>query len=68
MQELPEFPVAAGEGVQGLEAVDDDQARAPLLEHRGDPLSGAGEPVAAGGLAEVLIEQRPADRGGVEEV
>jgi hypothetical protein len=44
VQELPEFTVATGERPQGLEAVDDDQSRAPLLQHRPDVIDNAGQP------------------------
>jgi hypothetical protein len=68
VKELPEVSVPAGEGVQRLEAVDDNQAGPPLPQDRGDSLAHAGEPFVGGGPAEVLVEHRPADRGGVEEL
>src|SRR5581483_11116344 len=68
VQELPEFRVPAGEGVQGLEAVDDDQPGPTVSHDGGDPLAHAGQPVPAGDLAQILVENRLADRGGLEEL
>ena len=68
VQELAESRVTVGQHAQGLEAVDDYQPGAPVLEHGGDMIAHPGEPVAAGHLAQVLIEHRLADRGGIEEV
>ena len=68
VQEAPERPRVIGERGQRLEAVDRDDPRPALLDQRGDPLGDGGEPVLAGHRrAEVLVEDRPADRIAIEE-
>ena len=68
MQEAPEPARVVGERGQRLEAVDRDDPRPPLLDQRADALGDGGEPALAGhGRAEVLVEDRPADRVAIEE-
>ena len=69
MQEAPEPSSVFRERAQRLEAIDRDDPRPPLLDQRADPLGDGAEPAVAGhGRAEVLVEDRPADRGAIEEV
>ena len=68
VQEAPEVPRVVGERGQRLEAVDRDDPRPPFLDQRGDALGHGGEPALAGHApAEILVEDRPADRIASEE-
>ena len=58
MQEPPELGMAVRECMQGLEAVDHDQSRTPLLDRVRELLGNAGEPMLAYLRAEVFIEDR----------
>ena len=69
MEEAPELACVIGKRGQRLEAVDRDDSRAVFLDERADALGDGGEAALAGdGRAEVLIEDRPADRAAIEEV
>ena len=68
VQEAPEPARVIRERAQRLEAVDRDDPRPSLLDQRADPLGHGGQPALAGhGRAEVLVEDRPADRAAIEE-
>ena len=54
-------------GGERLEAVDHDDSRAALLDQRGHLLKDAGEAALIESWAEVLVEDRIADRSRVEE-
>ena len=68
VQEAPERASIRRERGQRLEAVDRDDSRPPLLDQRGDALGDGGEPVVAAHRgAEILVEDRPADRRAIKE-
>ena len=68
VQEPPELARVVRERRQRLEAVDRDDPGLVRLDQRVDPLGDGGQPTLAGhGRAEVLVEDRAADRAAVEE-
>jgi hypothetical protein len=68
VQEAPELASVRRECGQRLEAVDRDDSRPPLLDQRGDALGDGGKPVLPAHCGtKILVEDRPADRGAIEE-
>lgn len=67
MQEVAELAIAIRERLERLEAVDHDEPGAALLDHAGDLLDDARQPVTVDDRAEILVENRSPDRGRVEE-
>ena len=68
VEEAPELARVIGERGQRLEAVDREDPGPVLLDERGDAVDDGAEAALAGdGRAEVLVEDRPADRGAIEE-
>ena len=68
MQEAPEGARVIRERGQGLEAVDRDDPRPPLLDQHAYALDDGGQPaVTAGRDAEVLVVDPPPNRVAIEE-
>ena len=67
MQEFTELAIAARERLERLEAVYHDEPGAAFLDHAGDLLDDARQPVTVDGGAEILVKDRLPDRGPVEE-
>jgi hypothetical protein len=67
VEERPERLRLVGEGMQGLEAVDHDDARIGLLQQARDACGHPGQAVAIQDEGQILVEDGTADAADVEE-
>ncbi len=68
VEESAELGIVGGERSEGLEAVDDDDARLMLLHEGVDTFEHSGQTLVVNGVAEIVVEHRPSELGQVEEL